>query len=58
MQKTVLPHLPHGLLDFTLAHVQSQKWRILPRNLHQAVALAPPSLSHFESEEGKSVCSR
>ncbi|OJA17820.1 hypothetical protein AZE42_06148 [Rhizopogon vesiculosus] len=33
----------------TLAHLQSSKWRILSRNLHHAVALAPPS-PHFEEE--------
>jgi len=55
MQKTALPL---GLLDFTLAHVQLSKSRILSRNLHQAVALAPSHSPHFESEQGKSVFSR
>jgi hypothetical protein len=55
MQKTILPL---GLLDFSLAHVQSVKWRCRSRNLHQAVALAPSPAPSFESAEGKNVFSR
>ncbi|KAG1854555.1 hypothetical protein F4604DRAFT_1801661 [Suillus subluteus] len=55
MQKTILPL---GLLDFSLAHVQSVKWGRHSRNLHQAVALAPSPAPSFESAEEKSVFSR
>lgn len=55
MQKTILPL---GLLDFSLAHVQSVKWRCRSRNLHQAVALAPSPAPSFESAEEKNVFTR
>lgn len=55
MQKTILPL---GLLDFSLAHVQSVKWRCRSRSLHQAVALAPAPAPSFESVEDKNVFSR
>ncbi|KAG0702119.1 hypothetical protein DFH29DRAFT_923077 [Suillus ampliporus] len=55
MQKTVLPL---GLLDFSLAHVQSIKRGFLARNLHQAVALAPSPSPPFESAEDENVFSR
>jgi hypothetical protein len=55
MQKTILPL---GLLDFSLAHVQSLKWGCHSRNLHQAVALAPSPAPSFESAEEKTVFSR
>ncbi|KAG1744630.1 uncharacterized protein EDB91DRAFT_1335598 [Suillus paluster] len=55
MQRTVLPL---GLLEYSLAHVQSIKWGFSSRNLHQAVALAPSPPPPFESAEDKSVFSR
>ncbi|KAG1807843.1 uncharacterized protein BJ212DRAFT_1385770 [Suillus subaureus] len=54
MQKTILPL---GLLDFSLAHVQSVKWGCRSRNLHQAVALAPSPAPSFEPAEEKNVFS-
>ncbi|KAG1733492.1 hypothetical protein EDB19DRAFT_1730423 [Suillus lakei] len=55
MQKTVLPL---GLLDFSLAHVQSVKWGCRSRNLHQAVALAPSPAPSFDSSEDQSFSRR
>jgi hypothetical protein len=52
MQKTILPL---GLLDFSLAHVQSLKWGCHSRNLHKGVALTPSPAPSFESTEDKIV---
>ncbi|KAG2068355.1 hypothetical protein BDR04DRAFT_1158025 [Suillus decipiens] len=55
MKKTILPL---GLLDFSLAHVQSVRWGCHSRNLHHAVALAPSPAPSFEPAEDKNVFSR